>query len=161
MESSGVCMYLPGLIFQAMVVFYRHYIYNEETHNFSSLGKLEFHSRCLLKLNHIIFNSDVFLRSDRTLCVLSAATDGRVVLWSIPTELLVSDATGGARMTRSDTVGSGDLAQPLAVCQAHQSGVNDIAIQQGSDHTKILLLVSLFFSLHSQREVLLYFYCGR
>lgn len=90
-------------------------------------------------MNHFIFNSGI---SARTLCMLSAATDGRVAVWRIATELLVpNDAgtSGGARMEDVSTEDSVELAQPLAVCQAHQSGINDIAIQQGSHHTTALL----------------------
>lgn len=135
-----MCLCVIQALFQALVAFFcRHYIYNEEIHTFSSLGKLEFHNRCILTLNHIIFNAGI---SARTLCMLSAATDGRVAVWRIATELLVpNDAgtSGGARMEDVSTEDSVELAQPLAVCQAHQSGINDIAIQQGSHHTKALL----------------------
>lgn len=75
--------------------------------------------------------------------MLSAATDGRVAVWSIATELLVpndASTSSGARMEDVSTEDSVGLAQPLAVCQAHQSGINDMAIQQGSDHTKTLLV---------------------
>lgn len=51
------------------------------------------------------------------------------------TELLVPDSTSGTvGIAGESREHGGELCNsppPLAVCQAHQSGINDMAIQQG------------------------------
>ena len=114
-------------MYQALLLL-RQYIYNEETHSFSPQENLQFHNRCILTLNHIVFTSELSTcQRVRTLCVLSAATDGNVVVWNVSKALLVPNASG-VEDCRGEVNGS---TRPLAVCQAHQSGINDIAIQQG------------------------------
>jgi WD40 repeat protein len=129
----------------------RQYIYNEETCSFSPQETLQFHNRCILTLNHIVFTSELSTcQRVRTLCVLSAATDGNVAVWNVSKALLAPNASG-VEHCRGEVNGS---TRPLAVCQAHQSGINDMAIQQvkegvyylstvGDDNALAVLILTL------------------
>ena len=55
------------------------------------------------------------------MCLLSAATDGQVAAW---TPLV---AVGEGNESAEDE----EKVRPVAVCQVHQSGINDMSIQQG------------------------------
>ena len=68
------------------------------------------------------------MKESQTLCLFSAATDGRVAAWTP----LLAVRGGGQRCSGSSTNGAEsekveNPPQPLAVCQAHQSGINDSA----------------------------------
>ena len=126
----------------SIILLFRQYIYNEEVHSFNSLEGLQFHNRCVLTLSHITVSSPT--RHTQTgdlapLCLLSAATDGRVAVWNVnPLPSLLCEATSsvsesGVGNGSTEFSGERPSAHPLAVCQAHQSGINDIAITQGKD----------------------------
>lgn len=134
-----------------MVPMYRQYTYNEETHSFSSLGELHFHNRCILTLKYIICPSphptetagvgatDSGLEGRSPgIFLCSAATDGRVAVWCVDLPPLAWGRGGsGSGGVAGGGVGpsseqSSLSPQPVAVCQAHQSGINDMATHQGS-----------------------------
>ena len=140
-----------------VVSMYRQYIYNEETRGFSSLGELHFHNRCILTLRSIICSpghpTEVAgagaadpgpERRLSTVFLCSAATDGRVAVWQVDLPPLggegVGSGSGGA--ARGGVGPSSEQSslgpRPVAVCQAHQSGINDMATLQGSHYTLLL-----------------------
>ena len=95
--------------------------------------------------------------------MLSAATDGRVAVWDMSKALLAPNTCekgdGSGVETAEHCTGDGST-QPLVVCQAHQSGINDIAIQKGSTLFYCCSACTVFHSFHSQRGNLLCFHCG-
>ena len=134
----------------------RHYIYYEDAKNFVSLGDLQYHNRCILTVNYLVFPSlaeAADMKESQTLCLFSAATDGRVAVW---TPLL---AVGGGGQSCSGSSANGaesekveNPPQPLAVCQAHQSGINDISIQQGMYTTGEPSTMTAFYNSHTVSE---------
>lgn len=102
-------------------------MYNESAKSFTSLGNLTFHNRCILSMNYIISPSISSLSGQtRELYLLSSATDGQVAVWK-PYQPDKTSSRGIDANKKSE-----DSSKVLlAVCQAHQSGINDIAIQQG------------------------------
>ena len=109
----------------------RHYVYTEETRSFSSLGDLEYHNRCILTVSHLVLPTHRVTATESTLCLLSAATDGRVAVW---TPLVPEDSSSGPTSSASHSGSeetAGKCIHPLTVCQAHQSGVNDLSIRKG------------------------------
>ena len=86
--------------------------------------------------------------------MLSAATDGRVAVWNIRRAWLVDNRLRSVGTGESGVRFEGELnglTQPLAVCQAHQSGINDLAIQQGLKHLWARFSVSLFPTVSDER----------
>lgn len=89
------------------------------------------------------------------LCLLSAATDGKVAVWTP----LLPDSGGEGNTTSlctSDSVESEERVEkcvhPLTVCQVHQSGINDLSIRQGQIWTpqtpSLEQLIDVYLSLY-------------
>ena len=105
-------------------------MYGESSRSFTSLGDLQFHNRCILTMNHILPSSSSSSGKTRELYLLSAATDGRVAVWR---PQLVGPLSGGVKSDVSEWQEEvKSSSAPLVVCQSHQSGINDLAIQQGA-----------------------------
>ena len=134
-------------------------MYNEKDQSFYTLAQLTFHNRCVLSLEYLVhrvktkssrdaggdfqkgnasyFNSCGFL--------FSAATDGKIAVWSLDRTIsdwlesqgrqltkdedssLNKDSTHAVGKTLSSTVAC-KAPDPTNTIQVHQSGINDIAL---------------------------------
>lgn len=105
-----------------------------------SLEELVFHNHCILTVTHLVLPSTE--RKTRCLYLLSAATDGRMAVWA-PSLHSVSQSGFELRpgcfhddyeeqQLREMEESVQQQQEPVAVCQAHQSGINDLSIQQGT-----------------------------
>ena len=133
---------------------HRQYIYQEEDQQFHELQPPLSHTRCVTVVEHFIHQTSSSILKDEQATslafLLSSATDGKVTVWSL--EPYITDwiqfMTAVSNVPQDDcTASEKHLAtaetslvaspsdSPVVVFQAHQSGINDIAI---SSHGKLL-----------------------
>ena len=134
--------------------FYRQYIYQEEDQQFHELQPPLSHTRCVTVVEHFIHQtSSIVLRDEQStssVFLLSSATDGRVTVWSLEpyitgwiqfmaavSKVPQDDCTASEKhlATAQTNLVASPSDSPVVVFQAHQSGINDIAI---SSHGKLL-----------------------
>jgi hypothetical protein len=121
--------------------FLRFFKFYEETKNFRILGKTGYHDHCLLCTGHLITGLPL-----RKVFLLSAGTDGKIVIWDITKTVMVECGKGIDEDVSGTKDGSGDadvglngcsssesiavFKEPACVIKCHQSGVNAVAVQK-------------------------------
>ena len=140
-------------------------MYNEKDRSFCALAQLTFHDRCILSMEYLIHRDtkktstdagDDFQKRDTFFfnsCgfLFSAATDGKIAVWSLDRAIsewlgsqghsLTKDEDSSLKEDSAHSVGKTvSLTSDLTACETgqvpdlttsievHQSGINDIAI---------------------------------
>ncbi|XP_064630402.1 tRNA (34-2'-O)-methyltransferase regulator WDR6-like [Lineus longissimus] len=135
--------------------FLRLFKYCVGLNQFKLLGETEFHDHCLLCVEHLITGE----LPSRKVLLLSAGTDGRIAFWDITKTVAaagVQDKVTGSDVSDAeeiyDAAGDTDVAaagcirsesvevfvEPSCVIEAHQSGVNALAVRKLTDDVYLL-----------------------
>ena len=142
-------------IFSLFCDFHRQYIYQEEGQQFHELQPPLSHTRCVTVVEHFIHQTSSSILKDEQATslafLLSSTTDGRVTVWSLEpyiagwvqfmTAVSQDDCTASEKhlathlATAETSLVASPSDSPVVVFQAHQSGINDIAI---NSHGKLL-----------------------
>ena len=119
----------------------RIYIYDEVLKSFTLLEVIDHHHHCILTVSNIILSfTDSACKTASLL--LSAATDGSIVLW--PLSSIISKWFDDQEKGREEEA-TPALVPLLSIDQAHQSGINDISVIliQESPDSNLLLIASV------------------
>ncbi|CAG8661485.1 11917_t:CDS:10, partial [Dentiscutata erythropus] len=105
----------------------RIWLFDEKKRNFFLIGTSKFHNKCILQVENVIIKAKESMNEDGIL-LFTSATDGRIAVWDISRYIhsyLVSYATEVNFPHHTPY----DLGTPIFSYQAHQSGVNCLALQ--------------------------------
>ncbi|CAG8450542.1 16462_t:CDS:10 [Cetraspora pellucida] len=104
----------------------RVWLFDEKKRNFFLIGMAKFHNKCILQVKHMVIKARESMTEDGLL-LFTSATDGRIAIWDISYYIhsyLISYATEVPFQHHTPF----DLGVPIFSYQAHQSGVNCLAL---------------------------------
>ncbi|PKY42100.1 WD40 repeat-like protein [Rhizophagus irregularis] len=128
--DTSVCLInsFKGLHFIAAVYsdsVLRVWLFDEKKRNFFLIGDAKFHTRCILQVRHLVISAGE--NSKDGIILFTSATDGSY--------LDLYDKS-------NEAINSLDLGEPVYYYQAHQSGINCLAIHPMSYYNSLYMIVA-------------------
>ncbi|CAG8549444.1 9494_t:CDS:10 [Gigaspora margarita] len=111
----------------------RVWLFDEEKRSFFLIGMSKFHNKCILQIENVVIKAKESMTEDGIL-LFTSATDGRIAVWDISHYIhsyLVSYTTELKFQHHTPY----NLGTPIFSYQAHQSGVNCLALHQMTNLT--------------------------
>ncbi|ORZ20442.1 WD40-repeat-containing domain protein [Absidia repens] len=130
--NAALGLHLVGAVYSDAMI--RIWLFNEKSRKFSLLVDGTWHAKCILQITNIALKQDD--EKDRIL-FFTSATDGKVALWDINTELY-SVLENIVDIEMDPTKPAIKLTAPIASHHLHMSGVNALEV---ADYDKSSLLI--------------------
>ncbi|CAB4402633.1 unnamed protein product [Rhizophagus irregularis] len=140
--DTSVCLInsFKGLHFIAAVYsdsVLRVWLFDEKKRNFFLIGDAKFHTRCILQVRHLVISAGE--NSKDGIILFTSATDGRIAIWDVSRPIYsyldLYDKS-------NEAINSLDLGEPVYYYQAHQSGINCLAIHPMSYYNSLYMIVA-------------------
>ncbi|CAI2164202.1 6485_t:CDS:10 [Funneliformis geosporum] len=113
----------------------RIWLFDEKKRNFFLIGEAKFHTNCILQVQNLVVPAKLPVENPKqtsnTFCgivLFTSATDGRVAIWDISGPIFSYLDSYNKNDETDIKFNSQDLGVPIYSYQAHQSGVNCLAI---------------------------------
>ncbi|CAG8465699.1 10974_t:CDS:10 [Funneliformis mosseae] len=121
----------------------RVWLFDEKKRKFFLIGEAKFHSNCILQVQNLVVPAKLSVvenpkqrssNSSDGIVLFTSATDGRVAIWDISGPIYSYLDSYNNNDETNVKFNSQDLGVPIYSYQAHQSGVNCIAIHPKSGY---------------------------
>ncbi|KAF0344301.1 WD40 repeat-like protein [Gigaspora margarita] len=111
----------------------RVWLFDEEKRSFFLIGMSKFHNKCILQIENMIIKAKESMTQDGIL-LFTSATDGRIAIWDI-SHYIHSYLVSYTTEVKFQHYTPYNLGMPIFSYQAHQSGVNCLALHQMTNLT--------------------------
>ncbi|RGB33966.1 WD40-repeat-containing domain protein [Rhizophagus diaphanus] len=101
------------------------WLFDEKKRKFFLIGDAKFHTRCILQVRHLVISAEE--NSKDGIILFTSATDGSYL---------------GLYDKSNEAINSLDLGEPVYYYQAHQSGINCLAIHPMSYYNSLFMIVA-------------------